>query len=68
MKRECTSAQGKCKKLVTSAMPLCHHLSSEDSKNSIKSFLIHNCITNYVDLPMIVIMPHCLSIHTLKSL
>jgi len=40
----------KCNKVVTSAMPLSHHLSSEDSKNSINFFLIHSSSTNHVAL------------------
>jgi len=35
MKRECILVQGKCKKMVTSAMPPPHDLQSENSKNSI---------------------------------
>jgi len=38
MKRELTFVQEKCNKMVTSAMPPSHHLSSEDSKNSINFF------------------------------
>ena len=35
MKRECTLVQGKCNKMVTSAMPPLHHSKSKNSKNSI---------------------------------
>jgi len=38
MKRELTFVQEKCNKMVTSVMPPSHHLSSEDSKNSINFF------------------------------
>jgi len=33
--RECTLVQGKCDKMVTSAMPPSHDLKGENSKNSI---------------------------------
>jgi len=34
MKRESTLVHGKCDKTITSAMPLSHHLKSENSKHS----------------------------------
>ena len=38
MKRECTLVQGKCNKMVTSAMPPFHHSKNKNSKNSINFF------------------------------
>jgi len=38
MKPECTFVQGKCDKMVTSAMSSSHHLKSENSKNSMNFF------------------------------
>jgi len=38
MKRECTLAQGKCKKMVTSAMPPLHHSKNKNSENSMNFF------------------------------
>jgi len=56
-------------KMVTSAMPLSHHLSSEDSINPIN--FSSNLLLQYKirgPLVIVIITSHCLSIHTQKSL
>jgi len=65
MKQECILVQGKCNKIVTSAMPPFHHSKNKNSKKSI-CFLINSCSTNYVTLS-VIITSHCLSTHTQKS-